>query len=103
MLKTCIVQNLKNDLNKHNVHCRQRFENHDDVQFVKFFNVLVVVVAIVVVIAFVVLFLFICCFDHFNLTNFFDFDDLVLNENVYFDIRSSRDNDDHNECISLFK
>jgi uncharacterized membrane protein len=44
----------KDDLNEHDVHCRQRFENHDDVQLVKFLSVLVVVVSIVVVIAVVV-------------------------------------------------
>jgi t-SNARE complex subunit (syntaxin) len=54
VLKVCIIQNSKNDLSEHDVHCRQRFENHDDVQFVKFFNVLVIVVSIVVIIVVVV-------------------------------------------------
>jgi hypothetical protein len=59
VLRTCIVQNSENDLSEHNVHYRQRFENHDDVQFVIFFSVLVVVVAIVVVIAVIVVIVFV--------------------------------------------
>jgi heme/copper-type cytochrome/quinol oxidase subunit 2 len=59
VLKACIVQNSKNNLNKHDVYYRQRFKNHDDVQLVKFFNVLVVVVAIVVVIVVVVVIVFV--------------------------------------------
>jgi hypothetical protein len=54
VLKACIVQNSKDDLSEHDVHCRQRFENHDDVQFVKFFNVLIIVASIVVIIVVVV-------------------------------------------------
>jgi type IV secretory pathway component VirB8 len=54
VLKACIVQNSEDDLNEHDAHCRQRFEDHDDIQLVKSFNVLVVVVSIVVVIVVIV-------------------------------------------------
>ncbi len=59
MLKACTVQSSENDLNEHDAHCRQRFEDHDDVQLVRFFSVFVVVVAIVVVIAVVVVIVFV--------------------------------------------
>jgi uncharacterized membrane protein len=54
-----MIQSSENDLSEHDIYCRQRFENHDDVQFVRFFNVLVVVVAIVVVIVIVVVIAFV--------------------------------------------
>jgi hypothetical protein len=59
VLKACIVQNSKNDLSEHDAHCRQRFEDHDDVQIVKFFNVLVVVASIVVVSVVVIIIAFV--------------------------------------------
>jgi t-SNARE complex subunit (syntaxin) len=59
VLKACIVQNSKNDLSEHDVHCRQRFEDHDDVQLVKSFNVFVIIVAIIVIIVVVVVIVFV--------------------------------------------
>jgi magnesium-transporting ATPase (P-type) len=113
MLKACIVQNSKNDLNKHDVHCRQRLENHDDVQFVKFFNVLVIVIAIVVVIAVVVVIVFVIVFVVFFssfivsiVSIWLIFSILMIsfkNENVFLEICFSRDNCVHNECNALFE
>jgi Flp pilus assembly protein TadB len=59
VLRACIVQNSEDDLSEHDAHYRQRFENHDDVQLVRFFSVFVVVIAIVVVIAVVVVIVFV--------------------------------------------
>jgi hypothetical protein len=56
VLKACVVQSSKNDLSEHDVYCRQRFKKHDDVQFMKSFNVFIVIVAIVVVIDIIIVF-----------------------------------------------
>jgi t-SNARE complex subunit (syntaxin) len=55
VLRACIVQNSKDDLSEHDAHCRQRFENHDDVQLVKSLSVLVVVIAIVIAVVVVII------------------------------------------------
>jgi hypothetical protein len=57
VLKARVVQNSKNDLSEHDVHCRQRFEDHDDVQLMKFLDILVVVVVIIVIIVIVIVFI----------------------------------------------
>ncbi len=59
MLKACIIQNSEDCLNEYDVHCRQRFEKHDDVELVKSLDVFVVVVILnvaVIVVVVVVLF-----------------------------------------------
>jgi hypothetical protein len=62
VLKTYVIQNSKNDLNEHDAYCWQRFESHDNVQFMKFFNVLVVVAIVVVVIVVIVFVVFFSSF-----------------------------------------
>jgi t-SNARE complex subunit (syntaxin) len=59
VLKASIVKDSEDDLSEHDAHCRQRFEDHDDVQLVRFFNVLVVVIAIIVVIVVIVVIVFV--------------------------------------------
>jgi uncharacterized membrane protein YgaE (UPF0421/DUF939 family) len=59
VLKADRLQSSVRDVTKHSAHDRQNLEDHDDVQLVKFFSVLVVVVAIVVVIAVVVVIVFV--------------------------------------------
>ncbi len=58
MLRACIIQNSEDCLSEYDVHCRQRFEEHDDVKLVKFLDVFVVVVTsnvVVIVVVVVVL------------------------------------------------
>ncbi len=55
VLKACVVQNSKNWLSEHNVHCRKRFEKYNDVQFVKSFNVFVVIVVSIVIVVVVII------------------------------------------------
>jgi hypothetical protein len=50
VLRARAVQSSEDDLSEHDAHCRQRFENHDDVQLVKLLDVFAVVAAIVVVV-----------------------------------------------------
>ncbi len=55
MLKACIVQNSEDDVSEHDAHCRQRFENHDDVQLVRFLDIFVVFTSSIVVVVVVIL------------------------------------------------